>query len=106
MKEFKLIKEELTRQLHQTIQELYPESQYDPNLINKLLLESEPGRQFIFPANEFAESGNLDAVNFINSLFLELGIEFEKNLHDKFLFEMTRDDNTIFFTAIKGNSDG
>jgi len=101
-----LIKEELTRQLHQTIQELYPEGNYDPNLIDKILFESEPGKLFTFPAKEFAESGNLHADDFINKLYLELGIEFEKNLHDKFLFKMTRDENTIYFTAVKGNSDG
>jgi ribosome assembly protein YihI (activator of Der GTPase) len=98
---FKLTKEELTRQLHQTIQELCPEIENDPNLIDKLLTELEQGRQFVFPAEAFADEGGINPDDFIDRLYLELGIEFEKNLHDKFLFEMTRDNNSIIFTAIE-----
>lgn len=106
MKEYKLTKEEITRQLHQTIQDMYPESSYNPNLIHKLLFESKPGETFMFPARDFAEFTHLDAADFTDKLHKELGVEFEKNLHDKFLFEMTRDDNTIFFKALKSNPNG
>ena len=106
MKEYKLTKEEVTRQLHQSIQDLYPESNYDPNLVHKLLFETKPSESFLFPAKDFAEFSNLDPADFINRLHSELSVEFEKNLHDKFLFEMTRDDNTIFFTALKSNLNG
>ncbi len=101
-----MTKEEITRQLHQTIQDLYPESSYNPNLIHKLLFESKPGEAFMFPAKDFAEFSYLDSTDFVDKLHTELGVEFEKNLHDKFLFEMTRDDNTIFFTALKSNPNG
>jgi hypothetical protein len=101
--EYKLTKEEISRQLHQMIQDLYPESSYDPNLIHKLLFESRPGEVFMFPAGDFAEINNLDSTDFADKLHTELDIEFEKNLHDKFLFEMTRDDNTIFFKMVKSN---
>ena len=106
MMEYKLIKEEITRQLHQTIQDLYPESNYDPNLIHKMLFESTPGEVFMFPARDFAEFSSIDTTDFVNKLHTELSVEFEKNLHDKFLFEMTRNDDTIFFKLVKSSSDG
>jgi len=105
MKDYKLTKEEISRQLHQTIQDLYPESSYNPNLIHKLLFESTPGEAFMFPARDFAEYSNINTTDFIDKLHTELSVEFEKNLHDKFLFEMTRDDNAIFFKSIKNKSD-
>jgi len=71
-----------------------------------MLSESKPGEMFVFPAKEFAESVNLVNSDFVDKLYLELGIEFEKNLHDKFLFEMTKDDNNIIFTSIESNKNG
>ena len=106
MKVFELTREELTRQLYQTIQELYPDRLHDPNRIDNLLSEPDQARMFVFRAKEFAESAGFAAEDFMQKLYLELGIEFEKNLHDKFLFEMTRNDNNIIFTPIESDKNG
>ncbi len=95
---FRLEKEEIARQIHYVIREIYPERQFDADLIYEMLVEGKAATQkIIFLAERFAEVNGLDKIEFSDSLYRELGVEFEKNLHDKFFFTMSREEGNIVF---------
>jgi len=100
MIDFKLSREELAGEICRAINESCPDFSLSNELIFEAINELTESEQFIFPAKEFAISNNLNGEQFLNKLFLTLGIEFEKNLHDKFLFEMSRDNDNIIFKTI------
>jgi hypothetical protein len=101
-KYFKLTREDLARQIHQGIREAYPELSFEGNVIHKMIIEEEPsGSGFIFPAGDFGEFCGLKRGEFVAGLKMELGIEFEKNLHDKFLFSMVMEGDMIYFRPIR-----
>ncbi len=102
---FKLSRDEIARQLHAALRELLPEHKLDGNIVHKMLLEMHPsGTGYMFPVKDYASIHNLDPREFLAKLFHELSIESEKNLHDKFLFEMSLDDNFIYFKVITADS--
>jgi hypothetical protein len=101
MTEFKLTKDEIVREIMQIAREQYPDISLKADLIHKMTFESSPGKQFMFPAGDYAALNNLDEKEFVDKLHDGLGIEFEKNLHDKFLFEMSREENMIYFNTIQ-----
>lgn len=101
MTEFKLTKDELVREILHIVCEQYPEKSLTADLIHKMIFESTPGEKFMFPAGDYAVFNNLDKDEFADKLHDGLGIEFEKNLHDKFLFEMSREENIIYFSTIQ-----
>jgi hypothetical protein len=99
---FKLTREDLARQIHQGIREVYPDLIFEGNIVHEMLIVEEPaGSGFIFPAGDFAAACDLGRGDFVGKLRMELGIEFEKNLHDKFLFDMKMDGELIYFRPIK-----
>ena len=101
-KYFKLTREDLARQIHQGVREVYPDLAFEGNIVHKMLIVEEPvGSGFIFPAGDFAEACGLVRREFVGKLRMELGIEFEKNLHDKFLFDMKIEGESISFHPIK-----
>ncbi len=100
MIEFKLSKEELAGEIYRAINEIYPELIFSNELIYNAINDSIKGSWFKFSAVKFANDNNLDSQEFIDRLYKCLGIEFEKNLHDKFLFEMSRDNDNILFKMI------
>jgi hypothetical protein len=98
---FQLSRDELARQLHQAAREAYPELRLEGKLIHILLIEQIPaGSSFVFPAREYALKNNIPPEEFLRKLYYELSIEYEKNLHDKYFFEMHRDDDCIYFSLI------
>lgn len=102
---YKLSRDEIARQVHAGLKELYPEHKLDGNIIHKMLLDMFPsGTGYMFPVKDYASIHNLDPKEFLVKLFRELSIESEKNLHDKFLFEMSLDDNFIYFKVITADS--
>lgn len=95
---FRLEKEEIARQIHYVVKEIYPERQFDADLIYEMLVEEKAVTQtIVFFAERFAEVNGLDRIEFSVSLYRELGVEFEKNLHDKFFFTMSREEGNIVF---------
>lgn len=95
---FRLEKEEIARQIHYAVREIYPERQFDADLIYEMLVEEKAVTQtIVFLAERFAEVNGLDKIEFSVSLYCELDVEFEKNLHDKFLFTMKREEGNIVF---------
>jgi len=102
---FRLSRDEIAREVHAALKELYPEHKLDGNIVHKMLLEMfPPGTGFMFPVKDYASLHDLDPKDFLAKLFRELSIESEKNLHDKFLFEMSIDDNFIYFRVIAADS--
>ncbi|MCX6827582.1 MAG: hypothetical protein NTV06_10030 [candidate division Zixibacteria bacterium] len=100
--QFRLTRDDLARQLHLTLRELYPEKSINGNIIHKMLIESTPEKSgFAFPAADFAEINGINSQEFLEDLFRELSVESEKNLHDKFLFEISKDSHSIFFKMLK-----
>jgi hypothetical protein len=105
MTEFRLTRDELARQLHQTLTDLYPERNFDASIIHQMIVDMKSdGSYYIFPAAHFAEFSGMESSGFVDSLQEELGIEYEKNLHDKFLFDMTREEGNLIFKAVTGQS--
>jgi hypothetical protein len=102
---FVLSRDEIAREVHRALKELYPEQKLEGNIIHKMLIEIHPaGTGFMFPIRDYAFINNLDQKEFLLRLFRELSIESEKNLHDKFLFEMSLDDHCIYFKMINKES--
>lgn len=102
--QYKMTRDELTRQIHQTLREIYPHSDFSAGQIFKMIDESsEKNNVLIFKAAEFAEINEIDKTEFMTGLYIELGVEFEKNLHDKFYFTMTKDETTLTFKMIENS---
>lgn len=96
--EYKLSKEELARQIHQALREAYPDVAVISEDIKDNLHETKDGITFL--CNNFAAAINFNPVELIQKLYIELGIEFEKNLHDKYYFMMTKDDESLHFKML------
>ncbi|SYZ73251.1 hypothetical protein TRIP_C21369 [Candidatus Zixiibacteriota bacterium] len=95
---FKLSRDDIARQIHYAIRELHPDHQLDGNIVHKMIIESgDKGTALIFPAGNFAEINGFEPKKFVRDLYRTLNLEMEKNLHDKFLFEILVDDNFIHF---------
>lgn len=84
--DYKLTKDELMAQIHRTLRELYRDRLMSPEEILDNLVEDNYGISFM--AYNFAEINVIEPDEMIRKLYIELGIEFEKNLHDKFYFVM------------------
>jgi len=52
---------------------------------------------------DFARINDMETADVIQKLYIELGIEFEKNLHDKFYFVMTKDNESLHFKTVQNN---
>ena len=95
---YRLTKDELAMQIHQTLREIYPGQLILTEDILKALIENDSG--IIFNAAELAAVNNIDPDEFIQKIYIELGIEFEKNLHDKTYFMMTKDNDSLYFKIL------
>lgn len=103
-KEYELTKDELTRQIHQTLRDIYPEKDISADTVFDMISESTGrSKELIFRAADFAQLHEIDRAEFMTGLYVELGIEFEKNLHDKFYFIMTKDDSVLTFKMIEND---
>lgn len=101
-----LSRDEIARQIHFTLRQLYPEKEFDSSLIHRMIVMTDlNATRFVFPADHFASVSSLQTDTFVDDLYRELGIEFEKNWHDKSFFTMTKRDNTIIFEAVAVGSD-
>ncbi len=99
--EFKLIKEEIVRQVHHTIKDLCPECEIDGAAVDDFMIDKNgDDSTLVFEAARFADRFNLDSSRLIDDLYRELGIEYEKNLHDRFLFSLLRNDKAIYFEQV------
>jgi len=99
--EYKLTKEELVVQIHHTLRELFPDRLFSPDeIMNNLIIDSS-GITFMVP--DFARINDMETADVIQKLYIELGIEFEKNLHDKFYFVMTKDNESLHFKTVQNN---
>ncbi|MEW5922592.1 MAG: hypothetical protein AB1746_01250 [Candidatus Zixiibacteriota bacterium] len=98
---FILEKDELARQIHFILRELYPDINIDPKLVHGLVVETAPGGAgFRFDSALFAEKANLDKKQLTAGLYRELGVEFEKNWHDKSYFEIKQVGDSIEFRLL------
>ncbi len=93
-----LTKEELVVQIHHTLRELFPDRIFSPNEIKNSLVADDSGITFMVP--DFARINDMETADIIQKLYIELGIEFEKNLHDKFYFVMTKDNESLHFKTV------
>jgi hypothetical protein len=98
---YKLTKEELTRQIHQTLRELYSDVIITSDDIKDKIHVTKDGITFL--CSDFASEMNFNSAELIQNLYIELGIEFEKNLHDKYYFMMTKDDESLHFRILENN---
>ena len=95
MIEYKLTINELTVQLHHILAELYPNVSYGAADIKNCIVESD--KKLILSVEKLGLLTEVSVEDMTSRLYRELGIEYEKNLHDKFYFEMRRDGNRIIF---------
>jgi len=101
-KEYELTKDELTRQIHLTLRDIYPREDITADTIFEFISETAgQSKELVFRAADFAQMYEIDKKEFLSRLYIELGIEFEKNLHDKFYFIMTKDDAVLTFKMIE-----
>ena len=99
---FKLERDELSRQIHFVLRVLYPESSLSPKLVHDMVTEAAPdGAGFNFDAGRFAEETGLEKEGLIAGLYRELGIEHEKNWHDKVYYEILTKGESIEFRTLK-----
>jgi hypothetical protein len=104
VKGYKLHREEVARQVHYVIREIYREFDFDGDSVLKhIVCEKNDENAFVFSARRFADEYGIEIIGFIESVNRELGIEYEKNLHDRFLFSMSHDESAIYFRQISGN---
>lgn len=96
MMEYILSREDLVRQIHRAIREQDHDLSIDPEKIEAATRDTETG--YIFRGGDFVDKCGIDDKNFVNKIQRELGVEFEKNLHDKFYFRMTRQGDDLIFT--------
>ena len=95
---FILEKDDLARQIHFILRELYPGVRIDSGLVHELVVETAPGgAAFRFNTAAFAEKAGLDKKQLMAGLYRELGVEFEKNWHDKSYFEIKQMGDSIEF---------
>ncbi len=100
-RDFHLSRDDIARQIHHSVCELYPGRILDGNIIHKMLIEKgESGSALMFPAGEYAQVNGLEQKEFVRNLYHVLNLEMEKNLNDKFLFEILVDDNFIYFKLL------
>ncbi|UCD17745.1 MAG: hypothetical protein JSV44_02250 [Candidatus Zixiibacteriota bacterium] len=98
---YKIRREEVARQIHRALREVYPDCKIGGSDVVRLVAETTPdGGKITFLAAQLAAELNLDPKALIADIFRELGVEYEKNLHDKFLFEMKCDNEKIHFESI------
>ena len=103
MKIYSIQREEVARQVHHVIREIYRNYEFDgDSIIRNIVSDNEDDRSFVFNARQFAEEYDIEPEGFIDNLCRELGIEYEKNLHDRFLFSMSHDESAIYFKQING----
>nr|MBN2278010.1 hypothetical protein [candidate division Zixibacteria bacterium] len=97
-----LSKSELARQIHYVLKETYPGLEFDPEIIIGLITESGTGEgeELQFGAGELARIMNMDLGKVIEQVYRGLGIDFEKNWHDKVLFKMTLKNDMLIFKPI------
>jgi hypothetical protein len=99
MMEYRLSRGDLIRQIHRAIREQDHDLPIDSEKIEAVVEDTESG--YIFRAGDFAEKCGIEDDNFVNKIQRELGVEFEKNLHDKFYFRMTRQGENLIFTLVE-----
>jgi hypothetical protein len=105
--EYVLNRDEFARQIHLLLGEIYPEGRFDADLIVKMITYPVHGEnEMAFQAAAYARMSGFDESELPERLFRELEIQIEKNLHDKYLFEISRDKNSIFFKARSGEKNG
>jgi hypothetical protein len=98
-----LNRDEIARQIHLLLGEIYPEGRFDADIIVKMITYPAHGEnEMAFQAAAYARMTGLDESELLERLFRELEIQTEKNLHDKYLFEMSRDKDSIFFKSRSG----
>lgn len=103
---FKLEKDEVARQIHFILRELYPDLSIDPQLVHELVVETVPeGAGFRFETARFAERTGLEKKHLAAGLYRELGVEFEKNWHDKSYFEIKMVGESIDFQLLNWKKD-
>ena len=104
---FKLEKDEISRQIHYILRELYPDLKTTSDIVCNLVIETAPGGAgFKFEAASFAEKAGLDGNQLISGLYKELGVEYEKNWHDKSFFEIKVIGGTIDFHILNRETNG
>jgi len=90
----------LARQIHYILREMYPEHQITPESIFDLIEEIDENT-LIFAADRIADRNDLPRDEFAQKIYRELGVEYEKNWHDKSLFRMSLNGENIVFSNIQ-----
>ncbi|HDL03732.1 MAG TPA: hypothetical protein ENH25_06335 [candidate division Zixibacteria bacterium] len=103
---FKLEKDEISRQIHYILGELYPDLKISSDAIRDLVVETAPdGAGVKFDAAAFAEHAGIDKNELTADLFKELGVEYEKNWHDKLFFGIKMIGGIIDFNVLDRETD-
>ena len=98
MEKYNLTIEELTVQVHRHLREINTEVNFNPKDIRDCMTADRGRITF-----DTSHLNRLYNVNMTEPLFKELGIEYEKNLHDKYYFKMYRETSNIIFEMMDSN---
>ena len=98
MKNFKLNREEISREIHHLLKESFPDRNIDGRAVTEFIAEfSETGRGLVFDIGGYCAIAGLETNKAVELLMYDLEIELEKNLHDKMLFDIRLNGDKIEF---------
>ena len=97
-----LTSDELAQQIHRVIKDIFPTLSLSGDDVSGYITNISADRPGLkFRAYEFSKKYNIAPEEFIEKVYIELQVEYEKNWHDRVYFKILKDAPAIYFEAIK-----
>lgn len=97
-----LTSDELVQQIHRVVKDIYPTLSFSGDDVSGYINNISDNKAGLrFNAYEFSKRYNIPPEEFIEKVYIELMVEYEKNWHDRIYFKILKDDRAIYFEAIK-----
>jgi len=97
-----LTSDELAQQIHRVIKDIYPTLSLSGDDVSGYITSKSDDRAGLeFNAYEFSKEYNMPPEEFIEKVYIELQVEYEKNWHDRIYFRILKDARAISFETIK-----